>query len=567
MKQVQGIRAFAILMVSMMVLSGCRMAENGHNENTADPTGTAAASAQLSVTLPIPKSRLASALGTVDDVTAVTVEVRKNSDQSVEVTETGLTETSPGNWELTLENLPAEVALDFIGKAKNSDGTVIFSGTVTQTLVSGTSAIELKLASIEGSEPTNPKIVSAAYVEEIQAGSEDNYMAFDIDFNGTVTYTVSVTGSTGDPAGKIHNQNDAPADTLSGEHNPADGVLEFGYDAPATPGTYFITLTLHETDVTDRVATTFPITVVDTVRSAQLTVLFGPALTALNVWRKTNRLEITALTDPESGLTFAWSGTGAFSALTGTSRTAVIEPFTDTATGTVTITATDASNISASLTRTINAGDFPLIINRPPQIRSATLPEEVAVGSINNPIQFDVVHHRTVEYAVTAENGWITSGASGIHDPEDGLLEAAYDAPGTPGTDTITLTVTDPDVGFQVTKTYSIEVVEVVQSARLTVLFGPALTAMNVRRKTDRLEITAVADLESGLTYAWSGTDDFDDLAGTERTVVIEPFTDDASGAVTVTVTDASNLSATLTRTINAGDFPLVIDRPAELLD
>jgi hypothetical protein len=202
-----------------------------------------------------------------------------------------------------------------------------------------------------------------------------------------------------------------------------------------------------------------------------------------------------------------------------------------------------------------------------PEIISATIADEIQVNTKDNPITFEIQHTGVLEYAVSVEKGTITSPSTGTHNPQNGRLEIKYDAPNAPGEDSITLTVNDPRLTDKVSMTYPIKLVWGPTTATVKVLFGPVLTAMNFWRKADSLEITALTDPESGLTYAWSGTDDFISLTGSEQTVVIEPFSDAAAGTVTVTVTDASGISTSLARQINADDFPLVIHHPAQRLD
>jgi vacuolar-type H+-ATPase subunit F/Vma7 len=426
--------------------------------------------------------------------------------------------------------------------------------TVDDDTVSKSLALKMN-AVIRETEPENPEIISVTIADEIQVNAKDNPIIFEIQHTGVIEYSVSVEKGT-------------ITTPTTGTHNPQNGRLEVKYDAPDAPGEDSITLTVNDPRRTDKVSKTYPIKLVWGPATGNIKVLFGPVAKQIHFWRKTDRLEMEAVTEPESGLTYAWRGTGAFSGLTGTSRTAVIEPYRDTVTGTVTITATDASNISSSLTRTINAGDFPLVTHNPPQITSAQIPDEITAGSTENPIFFKIDYSNSVAYSVTAEHGTV-SPSSGTHNPEGGALklEVKYTAPSYPVEDTISITVNDLASIYQVSKSYRVNVVAAGQagaSTELTVRFGPVAKRMHFWRKTDSLEITVITEPESGLTYAWRGTGAFSGLTGTSRTAVIESFTDSSSGTVTITATDASNISSSLTRTINADDFPLVTNTPPD---
>jgi hypothetical protein len=356
LKQGQWVSIVIILTVSLLLTFGCA-GPGGSDASSAD-TKT---SAVLKVTLPSKaRPQLASALGTVADVDRVTVEVVETANSSnIIQSETALTETSPGagDWSLTLGGLPVDKSLDFIGKAYNANDVVIFEGTVTQTLTAGGgNSVALRLTSVDdGIDPAKPKIVSVTIAEEIGVNSSANPITFTIEHTGPVAYEVSVDG------GEI-------TSNKIGSYDPSSGSpLTVDYNAPATPDTYYIKLKVNVPGASGHVGAVYPISVVEIVQSAQLTVLFGPAIIGMDFLRTSNSLEVTAVTDPTTDLNYAWVGTDDFeNAFTDpAANPAIIPAYTDTDSGTIAVTVTDANSHSASLSWTVGADDFPYTINRP----------------------------------------------------------------------------------------------------------------------------------------------------------------------------------------------------------
>jgi hypothetical protein len=240
----------AILPICGFFLFGCA---NLHDNN--DNGGRRSVSVALSVTLPNSQSaRLYKALGTVDDIVAVRVEVRRSSDNSTVVEETDLTETTSGsgNWEINLENLPEGVSLDFIGNAYNSDDQAIFSGTVTQELTADTvNAIILGLSSIDdGTQPTLPKIVAVTLAAEIGINSTNNMIIFTIEHTDRVNFTISAEYGT-------------ITSDLSGTHDAGTGSLTVTYDAPSSPVQDTIRLIVSDPVNQYSVAAEYPVVVTE----------------------------------------------------------------------------------------------------------------------------------------------------------------------------------------------------------------------------------------------------------------------------------------------------------------
>lgn len=313
--------------------------------------------ATVSFTVEFPESaQRALSEGTVADVSSLGVEVRETpfASGALVQSETELTESSPGVWEGTLTGLPADVSLDFRANAYDGltlTGNVLFNDLVTQTLtVAGPNDITFLMEAVDdGTQPALPAINSVTMPESVAPDSTNNLISFDISHTGPVDFTATVTSGTVSPA--------------SGSHDPATGNLELLFDAPSVEGTVTLTLTLSDPaqpEVT--VSAEFDITVSSTA-SASLSVLFGPAITGIDFVRSATALSVGVDTDPATGVTYAWSGTGSFSTLSATTNPVLIDPFSDTDSGEVTVTVTDGNGISASLTWTISAGDFPYTVN------------------------------------------------------------------------------------------------------------------------------------------------------------------------------------------------------------
>lgn len=341
-----------ITIVALLFWFGC--ADSGGND------GDDASTTTVSITLlagfaqePASGSIMRNARGTVNDVVSVKVRVERSSDSAEIVAETDMTETSPGVWEITLNDLPIDVSLDFTADAYDSIPQAIFTDTVTATLTDGgNNDITFEMESIDdGVEPDNPRIVSATIPDEIERDSTGNIIAFTISHTGVVEYVVEVTNGTITSA-------------TSGTHDPVTD-LEVTYSAPSTPGTDTITLKVNDPNLTDVVGAVYNINVVDILVSSSISVVFGPAATGMHFLRSASTLQLEVQTDPTTDLTYSWSGTGSFTALSGSANPVVINPFSDTDTGTITSTVTDGNAIQAFLTRTVEAGDFPYTVNRP----------------------------------------------------------------------------------------------------------------------------------------------------------------------------------------------------------
>lgn len=337
---------FLLLFSTPVWFGGCSSSDEHQSDDTSTSVSFSVKLIQNSDSSPISNK----ALGTINDIVSVTVKVERVSDSLELVPETNFTEISPGVWEITLADLPVDTELRFIANAYNISSQVIFTDTVNKMLINGgNNDTVFKMISVDdGVEPSNPIIASVTIPDEIVVKSFGNTISFNINHPAVVDYDITV-------------QNGVITSAASGTHDPSSD-LEVIYTAPAVPGEDTITLKTKDPNLSDEVGMAITFNVVAAVSTSNNSVLFGPAVTGMNVLRTATTLELEVQTDPLSGLSYSWSGTGDFTSLVDTVNPVIIEPFNDTDTGAITATVTDGSGIQASLTRTIEPGDFPLTI-------------------------------------------------------------------------------------------------------------------------------------------------------------------------------------------------------------
>ena len=313
------------------------------------------------------QSRLFSAAGTFGEVTTITVAVKEAEGDQAIVSQTSLFESPVGSaiWEGVITNLPVGINLDFEAQALNVQGEVIFTDTIVKTLTSEDTGglqgepgeefnikLTFELESVDdGVQPDNPTIESAVIPEEIERYSNSNILKFRIGHPAAVEYELEVDYGT-------------ITSPITGFHDPA-GDLIVTYDAPEFVTIATISLWIKDPSLTDRIGSTFTINIIDSDPPLDVDVVFGPAITAVQFVREPDKLMIWAETDPEAGLSYLWSGTGSFSSVAATSNPLVIDGFTDQMTGDISVTITDNLELSASLSRTIQSGDFPYVIETP----------------------------------------------------------------------------------------------------------------------------------------------------------------------------------------------------------
>lgn len=347
-----------VLALAAILFAGC-----------GDPGTGGPAGLEVSVRagFPNPVSTMSLSAGTLADVESVTVEVRESISGAVVYPSTTMLGT-PGtaDWSLTLDGLPSGISLDFNGAAYDGTGVAIFLGTLTQTLAAGgPTALSLPMVSVDdGVTPVLPVLTSVSLADNIATSSIDNQIAVNISHTGVVNYSITVS------AGSLDNSWDGAAlglATLSGAgHDPtpwADLLVYFS--APAVANVESLTLTLWDPAYPDyRMSATYPVPIVE-----------GPAITGLVFNRTATTLEVTANVTAggadTTGIVMTGSGSGTLDRMlingaitvpagtSGSSSPLVIDGFSDTDAGDLTITVIDENGIEAATIRIILAGEFP----------------------------------------------------------------------------------------------------------------------------------------------------------------------------------------------------------------
>lgn len=359
-------RNLSILFILLAVVFGYGCEEQQDEQvNTAatiEETGTQTASVGVTASFDSGASgRMLNALGTADEIVSISVSAKKASDDT-ELAVTDL-ESIDGNWQGTLIELPYDVSIVFTAQALNENDVAIFSGSLTKTLAqSQDNDIVISLESIDdGVEPVNPVIASISMPEQILIDSDPQAITLEFNYSATFNYTIEVTSG-----GVAATFGGTPSASITGVHDPS-GSLQFYYQAPSSAGVAQLTVTIRDLDSSDEIGASYFLNIVsydpDTWTDSDVTVQVGPAITDMAFLRSATTLKATATTDPESGLTYEWTGTGDFADLSKTGNPVFITDFDDSKSGTIKVTVTDANNLQAFVTRTIQAGDFPYTVN------------------------------------------------------------------------------------------------------------------------------------------------------------------------------------------------------------
>ena len=372
------IRLFWIITLLSLQLFFAASCDEGEEEaevlSIADTTTSSETTAPTTLSIKLvvdlnlqDQKQLFTAVGTFSDVEGIVVIVRETEGEQTKITETVLLETPEGSgiWEGLLDELPIGVSLDFEANAYNAVGEVIFTDTIIKTFTGneteelgggGTDGFRIEVTfemeSVDdGVQPNNPIIESAVIPEQIETGSSGNIIIFRISHPTEVEYELDVLNGT-------------ITSPTTGTHDPSNDLLVM-YTAPGTAGEDIINIKVKDPALTDTVGSMFIIHIVQADVPVDIDIIFGPAITAMEFIRGPDKLMISASTDPEDGLSYLWSGTDSFSALSSTSNPLVIDNFTDQMAGEVAVTVTDSQGLQAGLSRFIGIGDFPYLVETP----------------------------------------------------------------------------------------------------------------------------------------------------------------------------------------------------------
>lgn len=272
---------------------------------------------------------------------------------------TGSLTLAGGTWGVTVDEMPLGPALTFTLQAFDASGVLIYTGSTTTVLSQGNLNVGIILVPYDdGSQISFPVIRQIIRPAEIvQASSAEVTVAVAGSANETVVIDTVAGGGSFSPAGPV-----------SVPLSSGAAGLELTYTAPTEPGTY-----LHEITVTNEqgfsVKRQFTTVVVWQTETGSIDVGgIAPAVTGLSLAREDSLLSMTAeVADdgPVSELSYDWSYDGGLTFADATTNPAVLTGYSETATGTVTLTVTDsdtsidATGLSTTVTFLLPEGLFP----------------------------------------------------------------------------------------------------------------------------------------------------------------------------------------------------------------
>lgn len=342
--------------VCLFLLAAC----SGTNEETIRYTSATINAAFTSPSGNSKASFSAAFLGTAADATSMTVDV-KNGSTSI-VSGAALTNTN-GVWSATISNLPIGPQLTFTGHAYNSSAVEIFNGTTLQAMTGTNDQVSISMAPVSsGVTMQFPKITQIGIPASIEVSTTAN-LSIHVEGSSTDTLSYQITLAPG--GGQIGSYTTAQGSIIMAGSTSA--TIAYVYTAPAAAGTY-----THSVTVTNNqgnsVKTTFTTHVVSpqaapTANSA-LTVQFNPVITAINGERNGSDVAFTASVSddgPAGELSYLWQYSGGLSFSDTASNPAVLTGYSETASGTLTLTVIDhnGSGGSTTVTYQLPAGQFP----------------------------------------------------------------------------------------------------------------------------------------------------------------------------------------------------------------
>ncbi|MBU2513795.1 DUF1566 domain-containing protein [bacterium] len=377
-----------LLIICISFLTACQgendsCSQNGDNcvnqteidNNTNPDLVSLTFSIQLTKSLNPAKTYIAvsNSVSTKFDVVSVDITVRKTSDLSEIFRKIDLVEIpiDSGNWQGTLEDLPANTSFNFMANAYNESRQVIFTDSITQSLITdGTNELDFEMSGVNDSNSAiAPKIVAVYVPEEIETDSVGNIISIEIEYSDVVEYSIEVS-------------NGSITSGISGIHDLV-GNLEITYNAPSAPGEDTLVIRVKSADGGDTVSIICPLQIVETSVSGGISMVFGPIIEGLSILRLPDSLQIEVLTDSDAGLTYSWSGTVDFASISSSSSSnpLIINPFSESNTGDITIVVKGANGITTSRTQTMIAGDYPYQMIITEENESSPLPDTGQISS------------------------------------------------------------------------------------------------------------------------------------------------------------------------------------------
>ena len=349
---------FLLSVLLLLALVAC----NGGNSSDGDQkTRYTSATISAGFTAGTSAKPLAAAVGTVADVASITVDVKNGT---AFITQGASLTNSNGVWSASIGNLPIGPQLTFIGHAYNSASDEIFTGTTTQAMTGTNDQVVIAMApASSGTQMLFPRIVQISRPAEI-ATTESASISISVEGSSGETLSYAITaaadgGSLTPSSGSI---------TLNG----TTGTIVVNYTAPASAGVYTHSITVKNSQG-NSVETSFDTNIVSTVTGAGVTIQFNPVITAVSAERSGTYVTFTAAVSddgPAEELRYLWSFDNGLSFKDPSSNPAALLGYSETVSGTLTLTVTDQNGTGGSTTLSylISQGQFPdsVVVDTPP---------------------------------------------------------------------------------------------------------------------------------------------------------------------------------------------------------
>jgi hypothetical protein len=266
---------------------------------------------------------------------------------------------SAGTWSSTIDNLPVSIGVAFTIKAFDNEPIEIFSGN-TQTILSGDGgSVTVNLAPIDDTIPNViPSITKIEVPSEVIRNSNNEAFNFYFKGNSSETLTFDITA---DAAGNFTPSIGSIVMSGAGTATQISTL-----NAPESEGTYNYKVTLTNSQG-NYVRTGFPVSVVapSTTTNNDLSVFISPVVATINGER--NGADIVWTADviddgPQNALTYLWeySGSGGFSFVDPLSNPVVLQNYSPSVSGTITLTVTDGDGGETSIGFHLAVNQFPV---------------------------------------------------------------------------------------------------------------------------------------------------------------------------------------------------------------
>jgi len=288
-------------------------------------------------------------VGTVDDITSITVDVKSGSESLV----TGVSLTNnDGLWSASIDSLPLGTQLTFIGHAYNSAGDKIFTGTTYQMLSGVNDEVKIVMA-----PSTNNQTLQFPLISQVSwPGS--------IVINKTVPVSISVQGTVGETLTYA-----LTSAVNGGTFSPTSGSISLtgstaaivlNYTAPAASGTYTHTVSVTN-GLNNSVQTTFTISVTDQVSDPTVIVQFNPVILGVSGGRDGSDVKFNASVSDttDTGLSYTWSFNNGLSFADPSANPATLQGYDESVTGLLTLRVANGLNGHTTVSYQIKPGQFP----------------------------------------------------------------------------------------------------------------------------------------------------------------------------------------------------------------